>query len=169
MYLLDTNVFIRAKNEYYGLDIAPGFWDWISEEYQTNDLGSISAVHDELVAKKDDLSIWVSRLPADFWLEETDDDVRSLRTVAQWTMATSAKYTQQARTDFLAKADYRLVAAAAAGAHVVVTHEVSAPDSQRAIKIPDACAAFKVQYREPFQLFRELGLQLVRPSKIAAA
>jgi hypothetical protein len=169
MYLLDTNVFIRAKNEYYGLDVAPGFWDWIAEEYQTNDLRSISAVHDELVAKKDDLSIWVSRLPTDFWLEETDEDVASLRSVAQWTMTTPAKYTQQARTDFLAKADYRLVAAAAAGKHVVISHEVSAPDSQRAIKIPDACAAFQVVSREPFELFRDLGLQLVRPPKGAAA
>lgn len=169
MYLLDTNVFIRAKNEYYGLDFAPGFWDWTAEEYVANDLRSISAVHDELVAKKDDLSAWVSRLPADFWLDETDDDVSSLRTVAQWTMTNPGRYSQQARIDFLAKADYRLIAAAAAGKHTVVTHEASAADAVRIVKIPDACAAFKVDCREPFQLFRELGLQLVRPATAGAA
>lgn len=29
MYLLDANVFIEAKNRYYGFDLAPGFWDWL--------------------------------------------------------------------------------------------------------------------------------------------
>jgi len=28
-YLLDTNVFIEAKNRYYGFGFCPAFWDWI--------------------------------------------------------------------------------------------------------------------------------------------
>ena len=28
-YLLDTNVFIAAKNLHYGLDFCPAFWDWL--------------------------------------------------------------------------------------------------------------------------------------------
>ena len=28
-YLLDTNVFIQAKNLHYGLDFCPAFWDWL--------------------------------------------------------------------------------------------------------------------------------------------
>jgi hypothetical protein len=28
-YLLDANVFIQAKNLYYGLDFCPAFWDWL--------------------------------------------------------------------------------------------------------------------------------------------
>ncbi len=28
-YLLDANVFIDAKNRYYGFDFCPGFWDWV--------------------------------------------------------------------------------------------------------------------------------------------
>ncbi len=79
-------------------------------------------------------------------------------------MTGEPRFLTQARTDFLAKADYRLVAMAHAGKHVVVTHETSAPDSRRVIKIPDACSAFKVECREPFGLFRELGLKLVRPT-----
>lgn len=27
-YLLDADVFIRAKNLHYGLDFCPAFWDW---------------------------------------------------------------------------------------------------------------------------------------------
>lgn len=28
-YLLDTNVFIEAKNLYYGFDFCPAFWEWV--------------------------------------------------------------------------------------------------------------------------------------------
>ena len=28
-YLLDTDVFIRAKNLRYGFDFCPAFWDWL--------------------------------------------------------------------------------------------------------------------------------------------
>ena len=28
-YLLDSNVFIEAKNLHYGLDFCPAFWDWL--------------------------------------------------------------------------------------------------------------------------------------------
>ena len=27
-YLLDADVFIRAKNLHYGFDFCPAFWDW---------------------------------------------------------------------------------------------------------------------------------------------
>ena len=28
-YLLDSDVFIRAKNDHYGFDLCPGFWEWL--------------------------------------------------------------------------------------------------------------------------------------------
>jgi hypothetical protein len=31
MFLLDSNVFIQAKNFYYGFDICPGFWKWLDD------------------------------------------------------------------------------------------------------------------------------------------
>lgn len=164
MYLLDANIFIRAKNEYYGTDFVPGFWTWLAEEYRAVDVRSVSAVRNELLAQEDALSEWARRLPNDFWIEEGDADVTSLRAVAAWAMTVSAAYSQQARTDFLAKADYRLVAMAHAGGHVIVTHETPAPDAKRVIKIPDAGQTFQVKCREPFTLFSELGLILVRPT-----
>ena len=163
MFLLDANIFITAKNNYYGTDFAPGFWGWIAEEYTVNDLRSIAAVRDELLAQEDALTVWARRMPEDFWLEEVDTDVPSLRAIAAWTMTGDPRFKQQTRTDFLATADYRLVAQAHAGEHVVVTHEVPQPEGKKKIKIPDVCVAFNVEQRGPFGLFRERGLQLVRP------
>jgi len=163
MFLLDANVFITAKNTYYGTDFAPGFWDWIANEHQLNSVRSVVAVRDELLAQKDELSDWARRLPDNFWLEESDADVLTLRQLALWAMTGEVRFRQEARTDFLATADYRLVSQALAGGHVVVTHEVAQPEGKKKIKIPDVCAAFDIELKEPFGLFRELGLHLVRP------
>ena len=43
MYLLDTNVFIEAKNRYYAFDIAPGFWTWLDTAHQKSLACSIEA------------------------------------------------------------------------------------------------------------------------------
>jgi hypothetical protein len=163
MFLLDANVFITAKNTYYGTDFAPGFWEWVSSEHQSISVRSVVAVRDELLAQDDELSDWARRLPDSFWLEESDPDVATLRQLAQWAMTGEARFRQEARTDFLATADYRLVSHALAGSHVVVTHEVAQPEGKKKIKIPDVCSAFGIEFREQFGLFRELGLHLVRP------
>ena len=31
-YLLDTNVFIQAKQLYYAPDFCPAFWDWLVQQ-----------------------------------------------------------------------------------------------------------------------------------------
>lgn len=163
MHLLDANIFITAKNSYYGQDFVPGFWDWLGAEFESCGIRSVSAVREELLAQEDALSDWARTVPHGFWLEESDDDVVVLRELATWTMTGDPRFRPEARTEFLASADYRLVAQAIAGSHTVVTHEVAQPEGRRKIKIPDVCAFFKVELREPFSLFQELGLHLIRP------
>lgn len=34
-YLLDANIFIQAKNLQYGFDFCPAFWDWLDEQFET--------------------------------------------------------------------------------------------------------------------------------------
>lgn len=48
-YLLDSDVFIQAKNLHYGFDICPGFWDWIDMQRQFGTVVSIEKVRDELI------------------------------------------------------------------------------------------------------------------------
>jgi hypothetical protein len=55
-YLLDTNVFLQAKNLHYGYDFCPGFWDWPKTENVKGNVFSIEKVKDELV--DDDASLW---------------------------------------------------------------------------------------------------------------
>ena len=47
-YLLDTNVFIQAKNLHYGLDFCPAFWEWLLEGHAAGNVASIDKVGDEI-------------------------------------------------------------------------------------------------------------------------
>ncbi|MFN3075417.1 MAG: DUF4411 family protein [Alphaproteobacteria bacterium] len=58
MYLLDSNVFIQAKNFCYGFKICPGFWQWL-DRASNDKVYSIDGVYKELVDGKDELSKWV--------------------------------------------------------------------------------------------------------------
>lgn len=49
-YLLDSNVFIQARNLHYGFDFCPAFWSWLVEQKDAGKVASIDKVADELRA-----------------------------------------------------------------------------------------------------------------------
>lgn len=57
--LLDANVFITAKNTYYGLDLVPAFWSWLEAQARVGTLASTDLVYNELKDGGDDLADWV--------------------------------------------------------------------------------------------------------------
>jgi hypothetical protein len=63
-YLLDSNIFIQAKNLHYGLDFCPAFWQWLDEAHAAGTVCSIDSVRTELIAGNDDLSAWIQQRPS---------------------------------------------------------------------------------------------------------
>ncbi len=49
-YLVDTNVFITAKNVHYGFDFCPAFWDWMKDACNRNRVITIDKVFEEVCA-----------------------------------------------------------------------------------------------------------------------
>jgi len=47
-YLLDTNIFIQAKNLHYGFDFCPAFWDWLIASNNAQVVFSIAAAAQRL-------------------------------------------------------------------------------------------------------------------------
>jgi hypothetical protein len=150
-YLLDSNIFIQAKNLHYGFDFCPAFWDWMIEENARDAVFSIEKVHDELVAGGDALSDWAQARGTHFFLPPGDTIVASLATVAAW--AAGGTYEPAAVSLFLQVADYYLVAHAHANHFVVVTHELPASSAKR-IKIPNACLAMGIRVMSPYEMLR---------------
>lgn len=158
MYLLDSDTLIRAKNDFYGFDTAPGFWEWLEQQWLLGTLGSVAAIGDELRNGKDELSVWAKNHPRFF----QEPDVTVLTALAELaTSLTASSYTQAAQAEFLGLGDAWLVAHAKAGGHTVVSFEQSAPAKTAKVKIPDICHRHGVLCTTLFPVARSGGLRLM--------
>ncbi len=150
-YLIDSNVFIQAKNLHYGFDFCPAFWDWLVEQNDAGIVASIQKVADELHAGEDELAEWASVRGGRFFLPPDDTVLPALRTVSDW--ASRNRYRPAAVATFLQVADYWLIAHALAHECIVVTHEVPA-DTTGKIKIPNAYIGLGIRCMNPYEMLR---------------
>ena len=165
-YLLDTNIFIEAKNRYYGFDFCPAFWDWIVEQNAAGKVASIDKVEGELLGYADELSEWASSLGAAFFLPPDDAVAAALVNVSTW--ATSQQYRPAALATFFQIADYWLVGHALAHGFTVVTREQ--PSNQiTQIKIPNACIGLTIPCISPYEMLRRERARFVLGRPTGAA
>ncbi len=150
-YLLDTDVFVQAKNLHYGFDFCPAFWEWLIQANAAKRLYSNEKIADEIEAGRDELSDWAAQRGPDFFLKLEPTILPSLTTVSTWVQ--QQRYEQAAVNIFLQAADYFLIAHAHSAEHIVVTHEVSAPSTKR-IKIPNVCIGVGIKFMTPFEMLR---------------
>lgn len=160
MYLIDSNIFIEAKNRYYAFDIAPGFWEWLDRAYAAGTVCSIDEVQAELTVGSDPLADWAKDRD-NFFMPMDAPATAVFGRLTTW--ANSQSYTDAAVATFLASADYFLVAYALAHGHTLVTHELSNPNARARVMIPDACIGMGVSYCDPFTMMRGHGTKLVLP------
>lgn len=150
-YLLDTNVFIQAKNLHYGLDFCPAFWQWLIEKGASGRVLSIDKVADEIAAGADELTDWTHH-DGNGLFRKTDVAVAAqFGKVSAW--VTGQQYEPAAINTFLQVADFYLVTHALAGGHIVVTHEVAANSAKR-IKIPNVCIGLGLRFMTPYEMLR---------------
>ena len=150
-YLLDANVFIEAKNRYYGFDFCPAFWDWMIKKNAEGQVFSIEKVGDEIESGGDDLADWVRERGDSFFVKPVPSVLVALGQVNDW--AATQTYDPVAVTTFMEGADCNLVAHALEGGHEVVTLETPS-SSRKRIKIPNACIALGVKCVTPFEMLR---------------
>jgi hypothetical protein len=162
LYIVDSDVFITAKNRYYAFDICPGFWDSVIHEHESSRLRSIDKVRQELLIGRptEDLVQWVKNdLPADFFLDTAEPDVvNAFGEVMLWVQR-NPQYFDNAKASFATKADGWLVAYAAVHGVTVATNEQPAPASRKEVKLPDACDQFGVKYADTFAMLEALKVR----------
>ncbi len=151
-YLIDTDIFIAAKNLHYGMDFCPAFWEWLIQANRTGKLLSIDAVGDDLADGGDELAEWAKGRDDGFFVSPIEADLAALGRVSQW-INDHQTYTAAAKQTFLGCSDYFVVAQALAGGHTVVTHE-KPENSVHRVKIPSVCVALKVKYMTCWQMLR---------------
>lgn len=161
-YLMDSDVFITAKNLYYSFDICPGFWDSVIHHHREGRVFSVDRVRSELLAghRKEDLVRWVrEEVPAGFFLTVDMDSVVSAYTDIMMWVQRHPRYFDHAKAKFATGADGWLVAYARVHGSIVVTNEQRAPESRKEIKLPDVCEQFGVQPDNTFAMLRALNVR----------
>lgn len=153
-YLLDTNIFIEAKRRYYGMDICPGFWEWLDIAKDRGVVASIAPVGDELRDGNDELAEWADTRTRSGWFLPVDDAAtqRCYAEIVRYVQG--LQYTQAARDEFFRVADPWLIAKARVINATVVTHEVFDPLIRRRIPIPNICQNFGLSCLDTFDLLR---------------
>ena len=150
-YLLDADVFIKAKNLHYGFDSCPAFWEWIAKKHFENKVFSVEKIGDELSAGNDRLSEWAKKMGDDFFIKPSGKLFSALQDISKW--VDSQQYTLSAINTFKQVADYYLIGHAYANSSIVVTHET--PGTKRKVKIPDVCNGMRIKCMTPFQMLRK--------------
>lgn len=161
-YILDADVFITAKNRYYGFDICPGFWGSVIHHHRAGRTYSIDRVRNELLVgrKTEDLVQWVTKdLPDTFFLAVDDVPVTTAYTEVMMWVQRNPQYFDHAKAKFATGADGWLVAYARVHKAIVVTNEERRPEAKREIKLPDVCAQFDVSYTDTFRMLKDLAVR----------
>lgn len=161
IYVLDSNFFIQAHRFYYPIDVAAGFWNKIRHLAKEGRVISVDKVKKELYDHNDALEEWCrNNLPEDFF-KDTSFVMAAYAQVTTWAISRSGHYLPNALNEFLNadEADAFLVAYCLADSanRFLVTQEVSEPNRQSKVKIPDACIALNVSYVNTIEMFRQLG------------
>ena len=152
-YIIDADVFIRAKNQHYGFDFCPAFWDWLIQANENGQVFSIRKVGEGIMSGRDELADWATKLSSNFFLHSDSTTYDALKEISDWIKLQDYEYTSI--EEFLKNDDYHIIGHALAGQHTVVTHEVRA-NSKKKIKIPDVCFGLGVPCMDPFRMLRNL-------------
>ena len=155
MFWLDADTLMRAKNQAYAFDIAPGFWEIIKRNAKAGKLASPTLVYDEIARGGDELTTWANRERKTNLFVEPDEETQEIMTdIANWV---NQNYERQQAAFFLKGADGWVIAAALGDSGTVVTHEALVGQDSKRVKIPNVCLRFGVKYTDCYGMLRGLG------------
>jgi len=163
LFIVDSDVFITAKNAYYAFDICPGFWDSLIALHDAGNVFSLDRIRQELLAgrEEEDLVQWVKRdLPDGFFLStQSAEVVAAFQEVMLWVQR-NPQYFDNAKAKFATEADGSLVAYARVHENIeIVTNEQPSPEARARVLLPHVCNQFDVLYRDTFAMLKSSGVR----------
>lgn len=161
LFVLDTNVFIEAHRRYYTQDLCPGFWECLTYYCREKRLLSIDRVRNEITATStpDALVDWVNQAPSALFVSSAEPPVIHAYTELMNWVKGSRQFLPEAQAEFARVADGWLAAYARVHNAVVVTQEVFSANVRRRVPLPNVCREFGVEYRDTFEMLRELEVR----------
>lgn len=159
LYLLDSNVLIRAHEDYYPLDRVGPFWDWLIEQAEAGHAKMPFEIHDEISQGQGPLHDWIveEAVKEALILEEEVDQAIFNRVLdeAYAPDLTDVELDEAGRDPFL------IAYALMADERAVVTKEISKPTQIRGRrKVPDACDILEIPWMTDFGFYKELDFRV---------
>jgi hypothetical protein len=156
LYLLDANVLITAKNQYYEFGRVDQYWEWLAFQGEQGHVKIPIEIYEEITVGKDDLAAWAKANKEALLLEE-EVDVGLVQHV------TSAGYAPDL-TDIELEAvgrDPFLIAYALVDVEnrTVVTGEVRSNKQRQNRPIPSVCDTLGVKSCDQFAFGRSLDFR----------
>jgi hypothetical protein len=159
IYVIDSDVFISAKNGYYAFVICPGFWDSLIHHHEQGRVHSLDRIQQELLAGREDEDLvqWVkNEVPKGFFHPTQGADViQAYQEIMLWVQR-NPQYVDNAKAKFATEADGWLVAYARVRCVDIVTNEQPRPESRNRILLPDVCNQFGVRFHNTFTMLKSL-------------
>ena len=165
-YVLDANVFIEAKNNYYGFELCPGFWTSLIDLHRAKSVFCIDRICDELCEQDDEIKDWVESRAPDSFFKKTEDQavVDVFQDMVQWVYRED-QFFDAAKAEFASVADGWVLAYALANDLTLVTHEEYAPEVKRKVPMPNVCIEFDIDYVNTFEMLVDLHVKFIRSTK----
>lgn len=160
--LIDSNIFIQAKNFAYRFEFCKGFWDWILLAHNAGHLYSCKKVFAELKNgdPDDPARLWAESLPPSFFLDDEGDVavMTHYATLMQW--AVSSPFNPPAVSEFAdqSKADAFLIAVAMRyGMRIATQEKLVDPNVKKRIPIPNVASAHGVSTEYVYDMLSRLA------------
>lgn len=161
MYLIDSNIFIEAKNRYYAFDLAPSFWAFMDTAFGGANVRSIDMVYKELAQGTDELADWVkARKSSSIFLDVSDTGTQAVYGAIANGLSSSTHYKPAGVAQFLSGADPWIAAKAKVLSAVVVTHELYDPSCKRRVPLGNVCHDQGVPIMNTFDFMRVFGIAM---------
>ena len=76
-FIIDSNILITPKLNYYPMDLVPAFWASVAEKIEDGTIAILDLVKDEIMAlsEKDDLSIWFDKINVKSFVRHNEPDI----------------------------------------------------------------------------------------------
>ncbi|AZS50676.1 DUF4411 family protein [Entomomonas moraniae] len=150
MYLIDSNIFIDAQNNYYRRQFCPAFWDFIDAQFEKGHFRSIISVYIELQKQDDNVAEWIKNRKSYFL--PIDDETTQINFAAinsyveDYYLPINPDRARKQINKFADGADPFLIAKALTLGAKIITHEKYIKDPKCFTpKIPTICKEFNVE------------------------
>jgi len=153
IYLLDSNIFFQASNHYYGMDICPGFWDFLLDLADKGRLLIIDEVIRAL-AKDNNLKKWVHEHGKRFSM--STDKIDTLKIGDLTSYIKMSQFQPNVKKDFLISDNFYIVAFALTSKEECAIVSLDSYDTfTNKIKLPNVCKELKIEHKSLYQMLRD--------------